>query len=297
MTVLNRRGFVRLATAAGMGIGAKLARSAAAAPFSVAFFEKPLQFLNYRELGEVLGEIGFDGIEATVRKGGHIEPERALDELPRCVEDLKLAGRRILVMATSIGRVDQPGTEALLRTASRLGIKRYRMSGLSYAADKPIREQLDDHRMRLQELAALNRELGLTGLYQNHAGSKNVGGPIWDLDYLMRDINPDHLGVAYDIRHAMVEGSSAWPITLKMIRSRVRCFYVKDFVFAGARPKNVPMGTGIVGKRFYETIRRWDERYPISIHAPYLRNVSRKNLNESMRQLRSDFQWLKSNLG
>ena len=70
MNPLNRREFVRLAGAASCGIAAKPACSAEAAQFPVAFFEKPFQFLNYRELGEVLGEIGFDGIEATVRKGG-----------------------------------------------------------------------------------------------------------------------------------------------------------------------------------------------------------------------------------
>ena len=220
-----------------------------------------------------------------------------MDELPACVEDLKASGQRILLMATSIGRADQAGAERLLRMAAKLGIKRYRMSGLSYAANQPIRAQLDNYRSQLKELADLNRELGVTGVYQNHAGSRNVGGPIWDLDYLLHGIDPDHLGVAYDIRHAMVEGSSAWPITLKMIHPRIRCFYVKDFVFDGARAKNVPMGEGIVGKGFYEAIRSWESRFPISIHAPYLRNVDRNNLREAVKRLRTDFQWLQARVG
>ena len=36
---------------------------------------------------------------------------------------------------------------------------------------------------QLRDLAALNRELGLTALYQNHGGRSNVGGQIWDLHY------------------------------------------------------------------------------------------------------------------
>lgn len=296
MTSLTRRGFVGLLGAAGLCANGVVTAASDRRHFPVAFFEKPLQFLGYRELADVLGEIGFDGIEATIRKGGHIEPERAGDELPGCVEDLRAGGQRILVMATSINRVDQPGAELTLRTAAKLGVKQYRLNGLSYASGKPILAQLDNYRAQLKELAALNRELGITGVYQNHAGSKNVGGPIWDLDYLLRGIDPNHLGIAYDIRHAMVEGASAWPVSLSMIRPRVRCIYVKDFVFDGAKPKNVPMGEGIVGSKFYQEIKGWNARPPISIHAPYLRGINSRNLKEALRRLKKDFDWLKSQL-
>jgi len=296
MNLLNRRSFVGLLGAGCVSVNSVSAAAIARRRFPVAFFEKPLQFLNYRELAEVLGEIGFDGIEATIRKGGHIAPERAVDELPACVDELRAGGQQILVMATSINRVDQPGAEALLRTAAKLGVKKYRLNGLPYSGDRPILQQLDDYRAQLVELAALNRELGITGVYQNHAGSRNVGGPIWDLDYLLKGIESDHLGIAYDIRHAMVEGSSAWPVSLKMIRPRVRCVYVKDFVFEGAKPKNVPMGQGIVGAGFYNAIKKWDSRPPISIHAPYLRAVNQQNMKAALSRLKADFDWLQSKL-
>ena len=292
----SRREFVRQA---GAAVAMLLGRSAAfsaedRAVRPIMLFEKPLQFLDYREQAETLAEIGFDGIEATVRKGGHIPPERAVDELPACVEALRAHGLAIHAMATGIDGANGPHTEALLRTAAGLGIKRYRLAGAGYDRQQSILKQLDELRRRWRDLAALNRELGITGMYQNHAGSKNIGGQIWDLHHLLRDIAPDDLGVAYDIRHAMVEGTSAWPVSWRLIRPWIRAYYVKDFKFDGVRAQNVPMGSGVVGKTFYNELKRLDSVNPVSLHVPHLKAVNRTNLKESLGAIRRDFQVLRS---
>jgi len=294
MKDVSRRSFVKAgAVLAAAGMAQPVGGAQDARP-PIALFEKPLQFLNYRELGELLAELGFDGIEATVRKGGHIPPERAVDELPECVEGLQAAGLKVLVMATSVSSVDEPHSVELLRAAAKLGIRRYRLGSVAYDERRPVLQRLDEIRPRWRELAALNRELGITGLYQNHAGSRNVGGPIWDLHYLLRDIDPRELGVAYDIRHAMVEGSSAWPVTWRMIRPWVGAYYVKDFVFDGARARNVPMGQGVVGKKFYAELKRLGAALPVSLHAPHLKSVKPSGLKPTIEAIRKDFKVLKS---
>jgi L-ribulose-5-phosphate 3-epimerase len=42
----------------------------------IAIFSKHLEFLEGDELAKGAKEIGFDGIDLAVRKGGHVEPER-----------------------------------------------------------------------------------------------------------------------------------------------------------------------------------------------------------------------------
>jgi sugar phosphate isomerase/epimerase len=259
----------------------------------IALFEKPLQSLPYDELADVVAKMGFDGIEAAVRKKGHIEPEHAVDELPKLVAALKARGLKIQVMATSITSVDEQHSEAVLRTAKRLGIERYRLSGIHYDLKKPILSQLDDYRTKWRELAAFNRELGIAGVYQNHAGSKNVGGPIWDLRYLLEGIEPTDLGVAYDIRHAMVEGSSAWPVSFQLIRPHVQAVYVKDFVFQDGRAVNVPMGDGLVGKKFYDVLRTSDYTGPISLHVPHVRGGSPTDARRAVPAISKDLATLK----
>ena len=112
----------------------------------VCVFTKPFQSLNYESLAQRVSELGFDGIEAPIREGGHIEPEQVPDELPKLVESLRRHGLEITVMASSINDPNDPLTEAVLRTAAGLGIKRYRMKYFNYDDDRPIKAQLADWR-------------------------------------------------------------------------------------------------------------------------------------------------------
>ena len=77
---IDRRTFVAgaLATASAAAMPASLSQAAddKTDRFQFCAFEKFIQDLSYDQLGETIAELGFHGIEATVRKGGHIEPER-----------------------------------------------------------------------------------------------------------------------------------------------------------------------------------------------------------------------------
>ena len=59
---------------------------------TVKFYASLRQVTGTREAdikAETIKELGFDGIEATVRKKGHVLPERVEDDLPRLVEALQ----------------------------------------------------------------------------------------------------------------------------------------------------------------------------------------------------------------
>lgn len=55
----------------------------------IAIFEKVFEGLSYDELAEAIAEIDADGVEATIRPKGHIEPEAAADQVPEMCEALK----------------------------------------------------------------------------------------------------------------------------------------------------------------------------------------------------------------
>ena len=52
-------------------------------------FTKHLVGLPYDELASVVAELGFTSVEAPVRKGGHVEPARVEEDLPKLVEAFK----------------------------------------------------------------------------------------------------------------------------------------------------------------------------------------------------------------
>jgi sugar phosphate isomerase/epimerase len=276
-TSWNRREFVKR-TSVAMLAAATLPVVAAPAklPWKFCAFEKPLLFLNYDETAEVFAELGFEGIEAAVRPGGHVLPEKVEEDLPKFVEALKKRNLEITVLTSGISSVDQPHTEKVLRTAAKLGIKRYRLDWSRYDLSKPIEAQLEALRPKFKDLAALNKSIGITGLYQNHSGANMVGGPIWDIYSLVREHDPKDLALAFDIRHATVEGGLSWGIQFNLVKSHIGAAYFKDFVWENGKIKSVPLGTGLVDKKYAGMLKASGFAGPISVHVEYGENSKDK---------------------
>lgn len=265
---------------------------------SICVFTKPFNSLTFDELADRIAELGFDGIEAPIRKGGHIEPEAVSDELPKLVEALRKRNLEITVMTSDINDPNDPLTEKVLKTASKLGIRRYRMKYFNYDFDQPILKQINKWRPQIEDLAALNRDLKVTALYQNHAGRNYLGAPLWDLSKLLQGISVDEIGVAYDIRHATAEGGMSWPVTYHMIRPHIDTVYVKDFVWNdGVRPVNVPLGEGRIDDDFFKLLRKSGFNGPISLHEEYLDHRKPELVPDHLSAIKRDFAVLKKMLG
>ena len=148
------------------------------------------------------------------------------------------------------------------------------MGGLSYGDEQPVEESLREYRALFRDLADLNREHGVYGVYQNHAGANRVSAAIWDLWYLLRELDPAWIGCQYDTRHAQLEGGSWWPVGLRLLRPFVRTTVAKDFRWVergGARRvQNCPVGEGEVDfDRHFALVKQLDVGGPISLHFPY----------------------------
>src|SRR6266853_591320 len=79
----------RVLLAGGSALAASAAESKPApGKLKVAIFSKHLLFLKGDDLPAGAAEIGFDGIDLAVRKGGHVEPDRVREELPRLVSSI-----------------------------------------------------------------------------------------------------------------------------------------------------------------------------------------------------------------
>ncbi|MEM8864763.1 MAG: sugar phosphate isomerase/epimerase family protein [Planctomycetota bacterium] len=269
---MSRRRFLgaSLATAATIGLPKQTAAAGTSSDKHICAFIKYVQSLSYDDMAEAIAELGFDGIESTVRGRGHVLPERVEEDLPKQVEAVRREGIDVTLITTDVRSVDQPLTQRVLRTAADLGVKKYRMGFYIYDPQRDIQPQLSTIRERFKELADLNRELGITAVYQNHAGAQYVGAPIWDLGELLRDIPADEIGMAFDIRHATVEGGLAWPLHYRRMAPHVGAVVVKDFDWQASSPRHVPLGQGRVDKRFFQLHRESGIDCPISLHVEYL---------------------------
>ncbi len=282
---LSRRSFIQKASLAGLAIPATgLATSsyvnnlttpsrAQEGKRKIYVFSKHLHWLDYKHLAEFVAESGFDGVDLTVRKDGHVEPSRVAEDLPKAVEAMKKAGKEVAMITTSILKAEDPHAYATLKTAGQLGIKYYRMGWYNYVTSKSVEFNLSMIDVELQKLIALNKQFKIKGAYQNHAG-ENVGSAVWDMGMLLHKINSPWMGMQYDIRHATVEGANSWTKSFDYVKPYINTLDVKDFIWSNQEgkweAKNVPLGEGMINfDKYFSLIATLPIEIPLCVHFEY----------------------------
>ncbi len=311
---MERRNFIKATSLSAAGIslaGAGIAASTAVSNIvkrPICAFTKCFQFLNFEQNAEVLARLKFDGADITVRPNGQIEPENVKKELPAAVKILQKSGVSIPMMTTSITNADDKLSVETLKSAADSGVKYYRMGWLGYDFTKSIQQNLDQYKIQLEKLAKLNEKLGIHGGYQNHSGI-HVGAPVWDLYEILKDVDPDYLGVQYDIRHATTEAGYAWILGMKRVAPWIRTICIKDFVWTKNdkgewKHENVMLGEGMV--KFDDFLKEYaalNVEAPISMHFEYYlggAETGKKTVTmdpeKIYAKLKTDLDWLRKSI-
>ena len=275
--MLNRRSIL-IASAAGAAAATTdwLSRTAVAqrqtsinaTEHPLIIFAKPLQHLEFGELGKRLRSIGVQGIEATLRADGQVTPENFARDLPKLVEALAKYEQRVIIATSDINQADTT-TERQLEQFAKVGIPNLRMKYYHYDFSQPILPQLDAFARQAAELAAMCKSFGIKALYQNHAGKQYVGAALWDLEQVLRGIDPQWLAVAFDIRHTALELSQSWPSGYAAIRPQIGAIFIKDVAWINNKPENVPLGQGMA-RPLFDAVLRDSLIGPLSLHVEYI---------------------------
>jgi len=268
----------RFTRRAWLAAGAALA-AAAAAParkLKVAIFSKHLQFVQGDALARAAADCGFDSVDITVRKGGHVEPERVAQDLPPLVKAIRARSLDVPMVTTDISDIDTPFAEPILRTISNLGIRYYRWNTIRYSPGRPLAAQIEEMRPRVARLAALNARYNVCAMYHTHSGRNMVGASIWDLHMLLKDLDPQAVGVNYDVGHATIEGGlGGWINSFDITGRYPRGIAVKDFIWAkNARGEWAvqwcPIGEGMVHlEEFFGMVAATSFDGPLQVHFEY----------------------------
>lgn len=307
-TIFSRRKFVAGMTAAAATLPFASQLNAAKTNRPICVFSKHLQWCkSIDEMAAVAAEIGFDGVDLTVRKGGHIEPENVAEQLPAAVKAVEKAGMKVYMMTTGISEPDDPWTIPVLKTAGNLGIGFYRMGYLSYDTQLGVAASLPKLKKQVAKLAELNKKYNIHGAYQNHAGAR-VGGPVWDIWELIKDLDPKWIGCQYDIRHATVEGATSWPLGFDLLKNHTKIIAVKDFEWGKKNskwiPVNIPLGKGMVDfDSYFALYKKYNITGPVSLHYEYPlggadhghREIT-ITVDELKTAMKADLDWLRERL-
>jgi L-ribulose-5-phosphate 3-epimerase len=241
--------------------------------FKLTVFSKHLHWLDYNEMAQAAAQIGFDGVDLTVRPDGHVLPERVEEDLPKAYEAVKKAGLQIYSIVTAITDADDPLTLKILKTASGLGIKLYRLGWYHYDEKLSIEENIKQVSGKMKKLDALNRKYKIVGVNQNHSGPY-FGAPVWDLAETLKHIDSPTMGSQYDVYHGTIEGMNSWMLGLQLMAPYVKMLDIKDFEWAKKDGKwtteSVPLGEGAVEwKAFFQILKINKVSIPVSIHYEY----------------------------
>jgi hypothetical protein len=68
----------------------------------ICVFSKHFQWTNVKEAAAIARDIGFDGVDLTVRADGHVLPEQVESDLPKAVEIVRNAGLEVPMITTGI---------------------------------------------------------------------------------------------------------------------------------------------------------------------------------------------------
>ena len=274
----NRRQFIKNISSAACLIPLQSMRSqsinkAFSDQLNVSIFSKHLQFLDYKEAGQMAAELGFDGVDLTVRPKGHVLPENVSQDLPKAISQIKESGSTCNMITTSIESINNPYDLEIIKTASENGVSFYRTNWYKYLEDMTMPQSIQHFQYEIYNLGEFNKEHNIIGCYQNHAGTK-IGASYWEVYQLLEKVDPNYFGVQYDIRHATVDSGYSWTNGLELLHKQIKVIVLKDFKWGKVNNQwkaiNVPIGEGIVDfDKYFKLLKAYALNPPVCLHLEY----------------------------
>jgi sugar phosphate isomerase/epimerase len=266
-------------------------------------FSKMLQEFPVAEAAKRIKGLGFEGVDLTVRPGGHIEPEGVGRSLPAAVRAIRDAGLAVPMITTAITTADRTAEETVAAAVH----EDIRLLKLGYWMVKDgLVASIDRARRELDGLAALAAKYRVTFGIHNHSGPGYVNcqpAVIWTL---LRDRDPAQIAAYFDPGHAAVEGGSGgWRQGLELLGPSLRIVAVKDFGWKSEpgrtkvrwETQQVPLRDGLVPwGEFFEHLQERKYDGPVSLHSEYKGSHSWRDLStpELIEQTAADLAFVRS---
>jgi len=229
--VIRRREFVQAAVAAGCGSAVTELQAAdrvSDGQPEVCIYTEHFQKLPIPEVCRIFRKIGVDGLDLTVRPGGHIPPEDVRGKLPQAAQDARDQGLKILMLTTGITASDQHA-ESILATCQKLGIEKIKLGYFSAGESGNLSRRLDDVRRRLDAIVKLAAKFQVLPCVHVHSGATIPSNGVM-LYHLIRDLPPDRIGAYLDSYHMTITGGAGgWRQAIELLKPWISLVALKNF--------------------------------------------------------------------
>jgi sugar phosphate isomerase/epimerase len=226
---LTRRELLRVSAASTLISGTRLiAAPGETQPPDVCIYTEQFQRLPIPKVCEVFKRIGANGLDLTVRPGGHIKPEDARKQLPVAVATAKEHGLRIMMLTTSITSPDR-NAESILATCQELGIRRIKMGYYGGGEFGQLKKRLEDARRQLSAVVKLAAKYEVLPCVHVHSGL-TIPSNGFMLHQLLKDIPPDQIGAYLDSCHMTITGGAGgWRQAIELLSPWISLVALKNF--------------------------------------------------------------------
>ena len=242
--------------------------------------------IPYGQLSEIVKQMGYDGVDLTVMKGGHVDPSLYMVDLDRAFQTFQDAGLYLPMVTTSFISPSQPYAYAIFYVSAELGARFCRLgtwpppvatdaAGSNAAGSNPA--SLDAQRTQLMhndlaQFASTGIRCGITPLLANHAGSF-PGRSIPEVDTMLTGFPATAIGYCFDPVQAVIEARAAngWEPALQAALPRLGAIALSDVALEkDGSPRPCPLGEGVVDwKKFFAMLAAAHFHGPVSMHMDY----------------------------
>ena len=158
---LSRRDFFGRCSAAACAVSLNISELSVSHPGAdytgtLCLFSKPLPDIGWRRLAQAAKNVGFGGIDLTVREGGHVRPERAAEDLPKAVEAIREEGLDVPMITTELTSANDPAARVILSTAAKLSIPFFKPGYYQYKMVN-VRRELEVAASQFRGLVSLSK--------------------------------------------------------------------------------------------------------------------------------------------
>ena len=271
-----------------------------------ALFTDNLADLTIEQTCRAVKDAGFDGLDVTLRPGGHVLPEKAEMGLSAASQIAERVGVTLLMASTAVTDTSSPHAEDVFASCAHYGIRKIKLGYWRYRPFGNLVKQLEECVQKLRRIAVLGRKYDVLPCVHVHSGPILAnGGPL--LYLILKNFDPKEVGAYVDPMHMTVEGgNSGWEMGLDLLAPWVALVGVKNFRWVEDgrdelgqqrfRSQYTPLADGHAPlPQFMSRLKQLEYDGVVSLHSEYKGQSSFRQLTtpELLGQSTTDLKYLK----
>lgn len=179
------------------------------------------------EVFELLGQLGYDGVELRVKEDYHVAPDRLLSQVSRLTVMMSRSRLEVPVLGTYLAAADLAALVPVFEAADRLEATGVRVSlGAPLDGRRPYWEILAEGQRTVEALIAAIAPFRAKALFEIHFRTAIASPSLAHL--LLRTFDPARVGVIWDPANMIIEGKEDWALGLDVIGEYLHHVHVKN---------------------------------------------------------------------